>query len=206
MYISGAHVLVVALVAAIVIGYVVYDGRLLGNNKHAQWEIGGVPSTTTPAPGVALTYTEVWRSVRGTIRVSDAALRSLAGSGFTGHLKDGVITLWERTCDGASKSCDKSDMYIQIIQRRGPTTYLITYSHTPDGSPRTYVLKDTAPAAATNAKTAPPATGAKGRPLSTANRAEPTPVTEGDYVAWQPLAAPTPSPRPKPPAAALRRT
>lgn len=186
----------VALVFVVLVAYVVWDGRLFGGKP--RWETTRV--ATTPTPAVALTYTEVWKSSRGTIRVSDAALRSLAGAGFTGHLKDGVITLWERTCDGASKSCDKSDMYIQVIQKKpSAAAYLITYAHTADGLPRTYILKDTAPTAVSSATTAAPASSAKGRPLS----AEPTPVTDGDYVAWTPLAAPTP--KPAPPAVALRR-
>ncbi len=203
MHVSAAQILVIGVIAAILVAYVVTDGRLLGGGKKPQWEIGGVRGGGGMAPGVALTYTEVWKSGRGTIRVSDAAQRSLGAGGFSGHLKDGVITLWERTCDGASKTCDKSDMYIQVIQKKASTaTYLITYSHTPDGPPRTYILKDTAPTAVANATTAPTANGAKGLPLSPR---EPVPMTDGEFAAWQPLAAPTPKPKPKPPAVALRR-
>lgn len=188
----------VVLVFVVLVSYVVWDGRLFGGTP--RWEIGDV-RVSSPTPAVALTYTEVWRSSRGTIRVSDAALRGLTSTGgFSGHLKDGVITLWDRTCDGASKSCDKSDMYIQIIQKKAAATYLITYSHTPDGSPRTYILKDTSAAPAPAAKQSP-ATGAKGIPLT---GAEPTPLTSGDYVAWTPTAAL--APKPKPPAVALRRS
>ena len=193
----------VVLVFVVLVSYVVWDGRLFGGTP--RWEIGDVRASR-PTPAVALTYTEVWRSGRGTIRVSDAALRGLTPTGgFSGHLKDGVITLWDRTCDGASKSCDKSDMYIQVIQKRkpsaeSPVAYLVTYSHTPDGSPRTYILKDTSTAHAPVAHQSP-ATGAKGIPLT---GAEPTPLTSGDYVAWQPTAPLTP--KPKPPAVALRRS
>lgn len=187
----------VVLVFVVLVSYVAWDGRLFGGTP--RWEIGNVHAST-PTPGVALTYTEVWKSGRGTIRVSDAAQRALGPGGFSGHLKDGVVTLWERTCDGASRSCDKSDMYIQVIQKKPAATYLITYSHTADGSPRTYILKDTAPTAAMNAQAARPAVGAKGRPLGPT---EPTPMTDGDYVAWQPIAL-TP-PKPRPPAVALRR-